>query len=101
MAISKSRKRYQLSLTPSNVERFQNLVKRMGLPPGTMSQACDDVIRDLSETFERALEKGSFELSDLMKLMGQQLELLEEEKKEVQRVSKQKSNSVPHAKKHA
>lgn len=100
MAQSKSKKRYQLSLTPSNVDRFQRLIKRMNLPPSTMSQACDDVIRSLSETFEAALDKGSFEVSDLMKLMGQQMELIETDEKERKNVSEQKPNSVPHTKKH-
>ena len=100
MGISTSRKRYQLSLTPANVDRFQRLVKRMNLPSSTMSQACDDVIRSLSETFEAALDKGSFQVSDLMKLMGQQMELLEIDEKERKHVSEQKPDSIPHTKKH-
>ncbi len=99
MAISKGKKRYQLSLTPANVERFQKLCNRIGLPSGTMSQACDDVIRDLCVTFERSLEKGSFEVSDLLKLMGQQIELIEADQKEAQRVSDKKRNTIPHTEK--
>jgi len=101
MAISKYKKRYNLTLTPAVVDRFQGLCKQLHLPPSTMSNAVDDLLDNVSDTFQAAIDKGSMELSDLMKLMGKQLELIETREKEVQRVSKQKSNSVPHAKKHA
>jgi len=96
MAISKHKRRYALTLTPSVVDRFQGLCKRLNLPNSTMSNAVDELLDNVSDTFQLALDKGNIELSDLMKVMGKQLELLEAEKKEVQRVPKQKSNSVPH-----
>jgi len=101
MALSKSKKRYQLSLTPSIVERFQGLCKRLNMPNNTMSNAVDDLLDNLSDTFQMALDKGSIELSDLMRVMGKQMELIEAEEKERKNVSKQKPDSIPHAKKHA
>jgi hypothetical protein len=90
MTIHMKKRRYSLSLTPANVERFQRVITRMGLPLGTMSLACDDVIRDLAQTFETALDKGSFTTSDMLKLMGQQMELLEADEKEGKNVSDKK-----------
>jgi hypothetical protein len=81
MAISKNKKRYQLSLTPAVVDRFKSLCKRLNLPESTMSNACDELLNNVSDTFQMALDKGNIELSDLMKVMGKQLELLEGEKK--------------------
>jgi hypothetical protein len=57
-----------------------------------MSNAFDDVINNLSDTFQLALDKGTMELSDLFRVMGKQMELLEEVKKPDAR---QKRNSVP------
>lgn len=81
MSISKYKKRYNLSLTPSIVDRFQILCKELKLPPATMSNLCDDAISNVSDTFELALQKGSIDLSDLFKVMGKQIELLEDDKK--------------------
>lgn len=79
--IAEGKKRYQLTLTVVNVDRFQGLVDRLGLPKNTMSNAVDDLINNLSDTFQLALDKGSMELSDLFKVMGKQLELIEEDKR--------------------
>lgn len=104
MAIPEKKKRYMVTLTPSNVERFQSLRKQLGMPPSTMSCACDDAIDTISNTFQAALNKGSLDLSDLFKVMGQQLELLEVEdkqRKEKKNVPVKKSNTVPNRKKSA
>ena len=82
MAISVKKRRYSLTLTPSIVERFQGLCAQVGLPPATMSHVCDDVISGMSNTFQMAIDKGSIDFSDLMKLMGKQMELIENEEKE-------------------
>lgn len=82
MAIAKNKTRCTLSLTTSNVERFQSLVKEFGMPSNTMSKACDDIIKNLCGVFEEAKAKGSFGISDLFRVMGTQMELLVEEEKE-------------------
>lgn len=81
MAISKFKRRYAVTLTPSVVDRFQGLAKRMKLPPSAMSELCEDSIRNVSDVFQDALDRGSMELSDLFKVMGKQMELIEEDKK--------------------
>jgi hypothetical protein len=87
------KKRYNMTLTVTNVNRFQTLCKRLGLPRNTMSNAVDDLINSVADTFQTALDKGSMELSDLFKLMGKQLELIEEDKRDVQQKRNTKSNA--------
>lgn len=76
--IPEGKKRYQITLTVAKVDRFQTLCKRLGFPRNTMSNAIDDLIDSISETFQVALDKGTMELSDLFRVMGKQMELLEE-----------------------
>lgn len=94
MAISKLKKRYALTLTPAVVDRFQGLCKRLNMPPSTMSNAVDDLLDNISDTFQMALDKGTIEISDLMKVMGKQMELIEAEEKERKNVSQQKRPAV-------
>lgn len=82
MAISKYKKRYNVTLTPSVVDRFQALAREIGLPPSVMSAACEDALKGITEVFQTAKDKGSLEISDLYRLMGQQMELIEIERRE-------------------
>jgi hypothetical protein len=82
--IPEGKKRITLTLTIANVDRFHALCRRLGMPRNTMSNAVDDIINSVSDTFQMALDKGSMEISDLFKLMGKQMELLEEDKRDVQ-----------------
>jgi hypothetical protein len=79
MAISKLKRRYSVTLTPSIVSRFQALAKELGMPPSVMSAAFDDTLKGLIDVFQTAKEKGSLDLSDMKRLMGEQLELVERE----------------------
>jgi hypothetical protein len=98
MAISAKKRRYSVSLTPAIVERFQSLCKQLGMPPSTMSGACEDALKTISEVFQMAKDKGSIELSDLYRLQGQQMELLESEEKERKNVPKQSGTAVRNGK---
>lgn len=82
MGVPKSKKRYFLSLTTAKVERFQALCKRLGLPPSTMSNVCDDCIEQMSATFQLAVEQGKLDVEDLFRVMGQQFTLLADVEKE-------------------
>lgn len=75
------KKRYYLTLTAENVERFHAACKKIGLPANTMSKACDDIIKDLCGVLETAISRGKFTIKDIFDVMGQQLELLYEEEK--------------------
>lgn len=98
MAVGKNKKRYNLTLTESNVERFQGYVREFGLSPNTMSRACDDILRDLNDIFQDAKEKGKFGIDDLFRVMGTQLQLLQEEERRERDVFKQKQDSVSKSK---
>ena len=75
------KKRYNVTLSVTHVDRFQTLCKRLGMPRNTLSNACDNIICNLSDTLQLALDKGNIELSDLFRVMGKQLELIEEGEK--------------------
>lgn len=92
MAISKFKKRYNVTLTPANVERFQSLVQHVGLPPNTMSALCDDAIKGMSDILQEAKEKGTIGIEDIFRLMGKQVELLMEEER--------RDNAKLHEKRH-
>ena len=98
MAISQKKKRYYVTLTPAHVDRFQDLCKRLNLPPSTMSHAIDDLIDNVSDTFQMALDKGSLQISDLIKVMGKQLELIEDEEKERKSTTEKEAKNVPEQK---
>lgn len=78
MPISKSKRRYTISLRPSVVDRFQSLAKSLGMPPYVMSAACEDALKGISDVLQIAKDKGTLELKDIRRLLGQQLELVEE-----------------------
>jgi len=84
MAISKDKKRYNVTLTPANVDRFQALVKDLGMPSTTMSAALDDSLRALADTFQVAKDrKGNFGIADIFKMVGEQTEMIiKEERRE-------------------
>jgi hypothetical protein len=88
MQLTNTKRRYSVSLTPANVDRFQSLLKRLKLPPSTMSAVIDDNIRSMCGTFQTALDKGTKGITDLFKEQQQEFELLQtEDKKEKSNVS--------------
>ncbi len=90
MAISVKKKRYMLTLTPANVERFQALCKRLGLPLSTMSDALNDQLVELCEIFQIATDKGTTGIVNLLKAKQQDfdLQLKEVEKNVVKKPEK-------------
>lgn len=87
------KRRYSLSLTSARVDRFKNVCKRLGLPAATMSNALDDVLDVLSETFEMAIDKKQMKISDLINLMGKHIGEIEE-LEEAKIVPEQKRRTV-------
>lgn len=71
--------RFTFTLTTENVRTFQKLMKQGNLPPATLSNAVDDFIRDMNKVITKAMAQGSFSLKDMFHLMGDQLELLQNE----------------------
>lgn len=73
MAISKSsgKRRYSVTLTPANVERFQKLAQELGLPKSTMACALDDALVEIANVFQATKDRsGKFGVGDLVKLMA-------------------------------
>jgi hypothetical protein len=59
----------------------------VGLPPATLSTSIDGFIKEMNSTIQKCVNKGTFTLTDLFTLMGEQLELIQEKeegKNEVQ-----------------
>lgn len=81
MTITTGKRRYSVTLTPVNVKTFQAHCRQFGMPPGTLSAAIDDFIRDLNQVFDTAKAQGKFDLADIFRLMGKQVELFEEEER--------------------
>lgn len=77
MAISKGKRRYSVTLTPSVVDRFQTLARELGMPQSVMSAACEDALKGIAEVFQIAKDKGTLDVKDLRRLLGQQMELIE------------------------
>lgn len=86
------KKRYSLSLTEKTVDRFKAICRKMGASSNVMSVACDDMLLQLAITFESALEKGTWTTSDMLKLMGQQLELEEVKERNREEAAKRKQS---------
>lgn len=81
MSLAKGKRRYALSLSETTVERFHAICEKMKLPSSTMSQAADDLLRDLAGVLEAAYSKGNFTITDLFTEMGRQMELLQDEER--------------------
>lgn len=77
------KKRYMFTLTAERVEKFRALVKEVGLPPATLSNAIDDFVRDMTEVMESAKQRGSFTIRDIFTAMGKQVELILQEESNV------------------
>lgn len=75
--IPAGKRRYAVTLTVEHVERFRALAKSLGMPPGVMSQALDDTLRNITISMEsfrdRHAAKGSLTIGDLFEVVGQQL----------------------------
>lgn len=73
--------RYMLTLTKENVETFRSLTTALGMPPSTLSKAVDDFIRDINGVLSAARDRGTFTIKDIFQLMGEQMELIQQERK--------------------
>jgi hypothetical protein len=75
-------KRYQVSLTEENVQRFRAIAEKLRMPKlRAMSNVLDDSLRQIVESMEKFVEKGNPTLADLFKEIGRQMEGIEEEEK--------------------
>lgn len=89
MAVAKHKVRKTISIEKVHADRFDALCKHFGMPDTTLSAACNDIIRDLCETFETAKNQGYFTIEDLFKVMGRQMQMHLDEIKEDQNDKKE------------
>ena len=75
--IPAGKKRYPLTLTIANVDRFRALSKTLGMPPSVMSQALDDALGNITASMEQFRDRhaasGKLTIGDLFEVVGQQL----------------------------
>lgn len=88
-----ARKRYNLTLSEENVNGFQDILRKHGLPLSVMSSAVDVYLHDVSQAMEKILDqKGGFHMMDFFGfLSGVTSEVTN--KKEVQNNVQQISSS--------
>lgn len=85
------KKRYQLTLTQSTVERFQNLERDMNMPQGSMSSVLDDALLKIVITMEKFKARGRAGFADLFYIIGEELdEIQEAESKKPKKGNKEK-----------
>jgi hypothetical protein len=77
--IAVGKKRYSLTLTQAKVERFQTLLKQTGMA-GSMSSLCDQALESTSDQLQIFRDNGTIKISDLFNLIGQQMDLMEDER---------------------
>lgn len=70
MAISKLKKRYNVSMAPEIVERFQLLSREFGLHPSFMSAACQYGVETFLSVFLLARDQGTVSQSDILILLA-------------------------------
>lgn len=70
MAISKFKKRYNITMTPEIVEQFQLLTKEFGLHPSFMSMACQYGVESFLSALQLAKDQGTISQSDILILLA-------------------------------
>jgi alcohol dehydrogenase class IV len=66
-------KRYQLSLTQENVDKFRELSRKIGMPDRFLSTSVDAYIGEMDKMMEKALAKGKITISDMFMQMGESI----------------------------
>lgn len=87
------KKRYMLSLTPENVERFRAIVKAGKLPASTLSNAVDDFIAEMNGVLTQCIESGEVRLGDIFRIMGNQFEQFIQEGKTIAEKRKEENKA--------
>lgn len=93
MATPKNKRRYTVTLTPANVDRFHALLDDFGLPPAAMSRAFDETLIDLADALQAGRDEGQLTNEILWRLLGKKKVSMKNEKG-AKNVSEQKRNTV-------
>lgn len=73
------KKRYQLTLTTSTVDRFQKIAEELKMPQGIMSLIVDQSLEQVTATMEKLQKKGTATFADLFQLIGESLDEMQKE----------------------
>jgi hypothetical protein len=76
--IAAGKKRYSVTLTEATVERFQALVKQTGVA-ASITSICDLAIESTANQLQIFKDNGTIRISDIFNLVGQQMDLIEDE----------------------
>jgi len=88
--VGPGKKRIMITVTESVVTRFQTICKETNLPPATLSRAIDDFLKGMVDVLEIARSRGRFTIRDMFTMMGEQMQLIEEDKTDVKPTPKNK-----------
>lgn len=90
------KKRYQLTLTEENVNRFQAIAEQLKMPKSTMSSMLDESLAALVKNMEKWMAQGKVTMVDLFTTIGEQLdELSQEGKQDDQKQPEKKKSRKP------
>lgn len=81
MTIAKHKHRYTMALTRSHVDRFKSLCRDLGIPETALSNAVDDFLVGMNEVLQVGKDQGQLGISEITRLMGTQMNLLQEEER--------------------
>lgn len=73
------KKRYQVTLTQSTVDRFLKVAEGLKLPKGIMSLIVDESLEKTTGLMEKLHEKGTSTFADLFQLIGQSMDEMQKE----------------------
>lgn len=79
MPVQPGKKRYQVTLTQSTVERFMKLAAELKMPQGIMSSMLDQSLDQVTTTMEKLHKKGTATFADLFQLIGESMDDLQKE----------------------
>lgn len=72
------KKRFMFTLTKETTEELYSLFKEAGLPSASVSKEVDNFIKTTLITLQKARAQGKFTVSDMFRIVAEQLELQED-----------------------
>jgi hypothetical protein len=98
------KKRYSLSLTRENVNRFHAILLQIGADKGYMSRCVDEFIGETADVLEDLLEKGNVEgkklgLKDVFWVLGKKMDEMVQDEKEFVLGKEKNAKSTPETEK--
>lgn len=96
--IPEGKKRYQVTLTKSNVDDFQKLAKEMGIPLSIMSQILDESLQKVTASIRKFRERGTATFADLFHVIGEEMDKIQNEVVQEETINKKELNPTTEGK---